>query len=106
MSIIPRSFLTRTILLVLLPLIVALLIVTNAFFGNHWKRVHATLANTLSGEIATLIHFMDKGDEKSVSALADDIGIQISVNDTVNRPQNNDNESREAGQLAKDLQRI
>jgi len=105
MRIIPRSFLGRTILMVLLPLIVALLIVTNAFFGNHWKRVHATLANTLSGEIATLMHFMDKGDEKSVTDLADDIGIKISVNDNVNRPENNDNESREAGQLAKDLQR-
>ncbi len=105
MRIIPRSFLGRTILMVMVPLIVALLIVTNAFFGNHWKRVHATLANTLSGEIATLMHFMNKGDEKSVKELADDIGIQVSVNETINRPQNNDNDSREAGQLAKDLQK-
>ena len=106
MRIIPRSFLGRTILMVMVPLIVALLIVTNAFFGNHWKRVHATLANTLSGEIATLMHFMDKGDEKSVQELADDIGIKVSVNDSkINRPKQNDNDSREAGQLAKDLQR-
>lgn len=105
MRIIPRSFLGRTILMVLFPLIIALLIVTNAFFGNHWKRVHATLANTLSGEIATLMHFMDKGDKKSINELADDIDIQVSVNDNVQRPKNNDNNSREAGQLAKDLQR-
>ena len=105
MRIIPRSFLGRTILMVMVPLVIALLIVTNAFFGNHWKRVHATLANTLSGEIATLMHFMDKGDEKSVKELADDIGINVSIKDSVNRPKDNDNKSREAGQLAKDLQK-
>lgn len=105
MRIIPRSFLGRTILMVLVPLIMALLIVANAFFGNHWKRVHATLARTLSGEITTLMHFMDKNDNDSVNTLANDIGIRISVNETTNRPTTNDNDSREAGQLARDLEK-
>ena len=105
MRLIPRSFLWRTILLVLLPLIVALLIVANAFFGNHWHRVHATLARTLSGEIATMMHFMNHGDEKSVKMLAQGIGINVSINNKLNRPAKNDNKSMEVGQLANELQK-
>ena len=104
MRLVPRSFLGRTILMVLVPLIIALLIVANAFFGNHWKRVHSTLANTLAGEVTTMMHFMDKNDEASVKMLAGDIGINVSVNDKLNRPKKNDNNSREVGQLAKNLQ--
>lgn len=103
MKLVPRSFLGRTILMVLIPLIVALLIVTNAFFGNHWKRVHATLARTLSGEITTMMHFLDEGDTKAVQMLAHDIGINVTVNDTLNRPKHNDNNDREAGELASNL---
>ena len=60
MRLIPRSFLGRTVLMVLVPLIVALLIVANSFFGNHWKKVHATMARTLAGEVATMVHFMNQ----------------------------------------------
>lgn len=105
MKIVPRSFLARTILMVLVPLIVALLIVTNAFFGNHWKRVHATLARTLSGEIVTMMHFLDHGDEKAVQMLAHDIGINVSINENLNRPKHNNNKDREAGELAHNLQK-
>ena len=105
MRIIPRSCLGRTILMVLVPLVIALLIVANAFFGNHWKRVHSTLAQTLSGEIATMMHFMEHGDNEHVQMLANDIGINLSVHDKLNRPKHNDNKSREAGQLANDLQK-
>lgn len=105
MKIIPRSFLARTILMVLIPLVIALLIVTNAFFGNHWKRVHATLARTLSGEIVTMMHFLDQGDEKAVQMLAHDIGINVSINENLHRPKHNDNKDREAGELAHNLQK-
>lgn len=104
MRLIPRSFLWRTILMVLVPLVLAELIVANAFFGNHWRRVHNTLARTLSGEITTMMHFLDKGDDNSVKMLARDIGINVTINNQLNRPNKNDNKSREAGQLAKDLQ--
>ena len=103
MRIIPRSFLGRTILMVLIPLILALLIVANAFFGNHWKRVHATLARTLAGEISTMMHFMDLNDTKSVQMLAQDIGINVSVHDKLNRPEHNNNNSMEVGTLSKEL---
>ena len=103
MRIIPRSFLGRTILMVLIPLILALLIVANAFFGNHWKRVHATLARTLAGEVTTMVHFMDQNNPDAVKTLAKDIGINVSIHDKLNRPNDNDNESLEAGPLAHEL---
>ena len=105
MKLMPRSFLARTILMVLVPLIIALMIVTNAFFGNHWKRVHATLARTLSGEITTMVHFMEKGNMDAVQTLAHDIGINVSINSNLNRPKRNDNKDREAGELAYYLQK-
>ena len=101
----PRSFLSRTILMVLIPLVIALFIVTNAFFGNHWKRVHATLARTLSGEITTMMHFIDKGDTESLQMMAEGIGINVSINNDLNRPKHNDNNDREAGELASNLEK-
>ena len=105
MKIMPRSFLARTILMVLIPLVIALFIVTNAFFGNHWKRVHATLARTLSGEISTMMHFIDKGDTESLQMMAKGTGINISINTELNRPKHNDNNDREAGELASNLEK-
>ncbi len=104
MRMIPRSFLGRTILMVLVPMIIALLIVANSFFGNHWKKVHATLARTLAGEVATMMHFMDQNNKDAVNMLAKDIGINVSINDKLNRPKDNDNESMEAGPLVSELQ--
>ena len=104
MKIIPRSFLGRTILMVLVPLVLALLIVANSFFGNHWKKVHATLARTLAGEVATMMHFMDQNNADAVQMLANDIGINVSIHDKLNRPKDNDNKSHEAGPLVFELQ--
>ena len=104
MRLIPRSFLGRTVLMVFIPLVVALLIVANSFFGNHWKKVHATLARTLAGEVATLVHFMNQGNTDAAKMLANDIGINVSINDKLNRPKTNDNKSREAGHLVFELQ--
>jgi two-component system osmolarity sensor histidine kinase EnvZ len=103
MRLIPRGFLWRTILMVLIPLVIALGIVANAFFGNHWTRVHGTMARTLAGEIATMTNFMDKGDSAGAGAMARDLGINISVNEKLKRPKKNDNNARETGMLAAEL---
>jgi len=89
--------------MVLIPLIVAQIIVANAFFGNHWTRVHATLARSLAGEITTMMNFMDAGETSAAQQMARDIGINVSVNSKLNRPRHNDNDSREAGMLASEL---
>ena len=103
MRLIPRSFLWRTILMILIPLIIAEVIIANVFFGNHWARVHATLARSLAGEIVTMMNFMDNGDSDAVNNMAKDIGINVSINSKLNRPKENDNDSREAGLLAAEL---
>lgn len=104
MKLMPRSFLSRTILMVLVPLIIALLIVTNAFFGNHWKRVHATMARTVAGEIATIMKFIESDDIQTAKTIANGVGMRVSINETSNRPAKNDNHDREAGELAHHLQ--
>ncbi len=103
MRLIPRSFLWRTILMILIPLIIALAIVANAFFGNHWSRVHATLARSLAGEIATMMNFMDSGQNDAMQSMARDIGINVTINEKLNRPSHNDNHSHEAGRLGSEL---
>lgn len=103
MRLTPRSFLWRTILMILIPLIVALTLVANAFFDNHWSRVHATLARTLAGEIETMMNFMDSGQTDAMYSMARDIGINVTINDKLNRPRHNDNHSMEAGRLRSEL---
>ena len=103
MRLIPRSFLWRTILMILIPLIIAQVIIANVFFGNHWARVHATLARSLAVEISTMMNFIDTGNTDAARTMARDMGINVSVNTKLNRPNKNDNNSREAGLLANEL---
>ena len=98
MRLIPRSFLWRTILMILIPLIVAQVIVANAFFGNHWSRVHNTLARTLAGEITTMMNFIDAGDTDTMQKMARDIGINVTFHE-----KHNDNHAHETGHLASEL---
>ena len=80
-----------------------MVIIANVFFDNHWSRVHATLARSLSGEIATMMNLLDDGEKTAVSTMARDTGINVSVNKKLNRPAKSDNNSREAGLLAGEL---
>ena len=86
MRLLPRGFLSRTILMVLVPLVVMLVIIANVFFGNHWSRVHDTLARTFSGEIVTMMNFIDNGNMSAMESMARDIGINVSINQHLNRP--------------------
>jgi two-component system osmolarity sensor histidine kinase EnvZ len=87
----------------MLPLIVAQIIMANVFFGNHWERVHASMARSLSGEISTMLNLWDDGNIDAIATMARDTGINVSVNKQLNRPKKNDNKSREVGQLAQFL---
>ena len=103
MKLFPKSFLWRTVLMIMLPLILAQIIMANVFFGNHWERVHASMARSLSGEIVTMMNLLDSGNKTAVETMARDTGINVSVNMHLNRPSKNDNGSRETGLLAQDL---
>lgn len=89
--------------MVLIPLVVVLTIIANVFFGNHWSRVHDTLARTLSGEIVTMMNFIDSGNMAAMESMAHDVGINVSVNGSLNRPARNDNDAMEVGKLASAL---
>lgn len=103
MRLIPRSFLWRTILMILIPLIVVQIIMAQVFFGNHWQRVHATLGRTMAGEIAAMARFIDNDRIDIAETIARDVGINFSINDKLNRPRHNDNKSFEVGDLAEEL---
>lgn len=103
MRLTPRSFLWRTILMILIPLVIAQIIVANAFFGNHWSRVHSTLARTLAAEITTMMNFIDNGKKDELQEFTKNIGINVSINQKLNRPKHNDNNARETGPLAQEL---
>lgn len=103
MRLIPRSFLWRTILMILIPLIITQVIIANVFFGNHWARVHATLARSLAVEIVTMMNFMDDDNTDAARTMGREMGINVSINSKLNRPSKNDNDSREAGLLANEL---
>ena len=103
MRLTPRSFLWRTILMILIPLVVAQIIVANAFFSNHWSRVHNTLARTLSVEIVTMMNFIDQNKIAESQQLAHDIGINFSIHQQLHRPKHNDNDAHETGELASEL---
>ena len=90
--------------MVLIPLVVTQIIIADFFFGNHWARVHNTLARSLSAEITTMMNFIDNGNLAVAKSMATDIGINVSVNPKLNRPAKNDNDSMIAGRLSKHLQ--
>lgn len=89
--------------MILIPLVIAQVIVANAFFGNHWSRVHDTLARTLAGEIATMTNFIDEGNTDAVQKMARDIGINVTFHEKLNRPKHDDNHAHETGKLASEL---
>ena len=103
MKLTPRSFLARTILLILVPLVIALTIVASVFFDNHWDRVHATLARSLAGEISTMMKFVNEGDENALATMARETGVNVSVHDELKRPRHDNNHAIEAGPLSSQL---
>ena len=103
MRLMPRSFLARTILLILIPLVVSLTIVASVFFDNHWDRVHATLARTLAGEISTMMKFIGDGNNAALQTMSRELGVNVSINDTLNRPKHDDNHTMIAGPLSAQL---
>ncbi|MCQ2599559.1 MAG: ATP-binding protein [Alphaproteobacteria bacterium] len=105
MRLIPRSFMWRTILMIMIPLIVAQVIVAQVFFNNHWDRVHTTMARNLAGDISTMMNFIDENKPDIAKSMGQNIGINVSVNKNLNRPRKNANNSRIAGQLSNELSR-
>jgi len=103
MKLMPRSFLARTILLILVPLVIALTIVAGVFFDNHWDRVHATMARSLAGEISTMMKLINDGNENALATMSRELGVNVSVHDELKRPKHDDNHNMVAGPLSSQL---
>src|SRR3990167_8845799 len=55
----PKSMLGRSLLIVLAPLVLVETISAYVFFDNHWDHVTKALANTLAGDVATVVALYD-----------------------------------------------
>lgn len=51
----PKSMLVRSLLILMAPLVIVETISAYIFFDNHWDHVTKVLANTLAGEVATIV---------------------------------------------------
>ncbi len=108
MRIIPRSFLWRTILLIMIPLVLCQVIMANVFFGNHWDTVHTWMSRSLSGEISTIVTIMDdhpESFEKIQAIVSKDMGLNVTRSEKLYRPKHDDSNSVEIAKLATDLKK-
>jgi len=55
----PKSMLGRSLLILLAPLVLVETISAYVFFDNHWDNVTKALANSLAGEVATVVALYD-----------------------------------------------
>ncbi len=102
----PKSFLWRTVLMIIIPLILTEVILAYVFFENHWNRVHKWMTRSLSGEIAIIVDYINKNPQlvdKISEQVSKDMGINVSINNTLARPKKNDNHSVESNKLYKEL---
>jgi two-component system osmolarity sensor histidine kinase EnvZ len=85
-------------------MILLLILVGQAFFGNHWSRVQRDLSRGLAGEIAAIIKLAGANPDLA-KQMARDIGINVSVNAKLNRPKKDDNNRKEVGHLSGELKK-
>jgi two-component system osmolarity sensor histidine kinase EnvZ len=104
MKLFPKSFVGRTMLIVVVPLILSMTIVGLAFFGDHWNRVQYNMSRGLAGEIAAIIRLSDTNPGLA-RQMAHDIGINVSENERLNRPGRDDNARAEVGHLSGELKK-
>ncbi|MCL2629631.1 MAG: HAMP domain-containing histidine kinase [Alphaproteobacteria bacterium] len=104
MRLIPKSFLGRTILIILAPMLLVQAMMAFAFFDNHWSRVHSTMSRTLAGEIAAFVRLAEYDDHTTAlaEAMMRDTRINMTRHAKLNRPAKTSNNSpkvRELGEL-------
>ncbi|MCP4394191.1 MAG: two-component sensor histidine kinase [Alphaproteobacteria bacterium] len=55
----PKSLLARSLLIIVIPLVLLQITTSMFFYQRHWETVGRRLANTLTGDIAIILKFMD-----------------------------------------------
>jgi two-component system osmolarity sensor histidine kinase EnvZ len=57
--IVPRSLFSRSLLIVILPLLILQVVLTYVFYERHWDKVTRTLAFSLAGEVGLLVELLE-----------------------------------------------
>ncbi len=60
----PKSMFGRSLLILMAPLVLIETLSVYVFFDNHWDNVTKALANTIAGEVATVVALYDETPEK------------------------------------------
>src|SRR5919108_3678142 len=57
--VVPRSLFSRTLLIVILPLVILQVVLTYVFYERHWDKVTRELAFALAGEVGLLVELLE-----------------------------------------------
>src|ERR687892_1395705 len=57
--IVPRSLFSRSLLIVILPLLILQAVLTYVFYERHWDKVTRTLAFGIAGEVGLLVELLE-----------------------------------------------
>jgi two-component system osmolarity sensor histidine kinase EnvZ len=57
--VVPRSLFSRTLLIVIMPLVILQLVLTYVFYERHWDKVTRTLAFSIAGEVGLLVELLE-----------------------------------------------
>ena len=70
--VLPRSLFARSLLILLIPVIIAQMVATFIFYNRHWQTISSRMASGISGEIALIIElFEDTPDPVQRAAIVD-----------------------------------
>jgi two-component system, OmpR family, osmolarity sensor histidine kinase EnvZ len=65
---VPRSLFSRTLLIVILPLVILQLVLTYVFYERHWDKVTRTLAFSVAGEVGLLVELLEAAETPEAQA--------------------------------------
>ena len=57
--VVPRSLFSRSLLIVIMPLVILQLVLTYVFYERHWDKVTRTLAFSIAGEVGLLVELLE-----------------------------------------------
>jgi hypothetical protein len=66
--VVPRSLFSRTLLIVILPLLILQVVLTYVFYERHWDKVTRTLAFGLAGEVGLLVELLEAAQTPAAQA--------------------------------------
>jgi two-component system osmolarity sensor histidine kinase EnvZ len=67
-KVVPRSLFSRTLLIVILPLVILQVVLTYVFYERHWDKVTRTLAFGVAGEVGLLVELLEAAQTSAAQA--------------------------------------